>query len=74
MLNGVVLLVVKGIHRRLFSNYMQNAYIFEFNYCVIAVALVPAIAEVQLGLGITDTVLLPAQHSTCLLGEQTLCA
>lgn len=49
-------------------------YIFECNYCAVAVALVPAVTEVQLGLGITDTVFLPAQHGTRLLGEQTLCA
>lgn len=53
---------------------MSSAYLLEYNYCVIAAALVPASAEVQLGLGITDPVFLPAQHSTRLLGEQTLCA
>lgn len=52
---------------------LSSAYLLEYNCCcVVAVALVPASAEVQLGLGITHPVFLPAQHSSRLLGEQTL--
>lgn len=50
------------------------ANIFEPGLCVVAVTLLPASAEVQLGLGFTDPLFLPAQHSTRILGEQTLCA